>query len=499
MSSTPQGSSHLSPTRNSIAVDQYDHAINLVDNTRPPSPPNVPEDPGTERESSRNSTTGISDGDATPVRKTFSKSAFNQEFNRRRYARFQEQKYNEETDSKNDKPGGKGRAVLKSLEDKRGRALDRLRLRAKKAGKAIDTQSTVDILYENQRGLFLFGYPLYSSRSLLNFDPAAWTNAQFKYSAVDILNAQVPDPTWTWSWKRWYVDMTGDVDEQGWQYSLTFGKSFSWHGTHPWFHSLVRRRRWLRKRVKIQRDPHTVDAHHMAQDYFTIHSNSKTQSHGSSITSNAFDKSNRLGATLDISDSSEGEDDIDNIVTLLNVMKNTAVDRKKLGAFKNFLKHGGDEVQLLPEMLPQLWGLFLYQNSRRELLSIIEQAEHQHELEQEGSTAKLEDSTSKTKDLQTTITLIRDSLSQIEFYSDARAMEKEIKEHEAGHIDIENHTEKNEAQQQLEQTQPSREPSKDTNIETTRVMFKGIPKTAELDIASSIARPKDVEASEAKD
>ena len=497
MSGTQQGSNHLSPTRNSNTVDQYDHAINLVDNTRPVSPPNLPEDQPTEPESSRNSTIGISDGDVTPVRKTFSKSALNQEFNRRRYARFQEQKYSQEADSKDDKPGGKSRAVLKNLQDKKGRALERLHIRAQKAGKPTNAQSTVDILYENQRGLFLFGYPLYSSRSLLNFDPAAWTNAQFKYSAVDILNAQVPDPTWIWSWKRWYVDMTGDVDEQGWQYSLTFGKSFSWHGTHPWFHSLVRRRRWLRKRVKIQGEIQTVDAHHMAEDYFTIHSGRKTRSHGSSITSKAFDKSSRLGSTLDTPDSSEGEDDIDNVVTLLSVMKNTAVDRKKLGAFKNFLKHGGDEIQLLPEILPQLWELFLYQNSRRELLSILELAEHRHELEQQGSTAKAEGSTTKAKDLQTTIRLIRNSLSQIEFYSDAKAMEKEINEHEAGHIGIKNDIEKNAAQQLLQQTQPSREPSEDTNVETTRVMFKGIPKTAELDIEPSIARLKDAEVSEA--
>lgn len=450
MSTVRRSSNHLSSTRTSIVIDQYDHAINLIDTTRPPSPPNVSRSPNTERESSRNSIIGISDGDAIPVAKTFSKSALSQELNRRRYARFQEQKYNEEIDSKGDEPHGKAKAVLKSLDDRRGRALERLHIRAKKAGKSTDTQSTVDILYENQRGLFLFGYPLYSSRSLLNFDPAAWTNAQFKYSAVDILNAQVPNPTWMWSWKRWYVDMSGDVDEQGWQYSLTFGKSFSWHGTHPWFHSAVRRRRWLRKRVKIQHASRVSDAHDMAQDYFTIHSGGKDRNHSSSIISKTLDKSSRLSGRFNTSDSSGNEDNIDNIATLFTVMKNTTVDRKKLGAFKNFLKHGGNEIQLLPEVLPHLWELFFYQNSKRELLSVLEQIEHGHEIEKQNSVEEAEASTNKSEDFQSTIKLIRDNLGHIEFYSDAKAMEKEINEHEAGHTAMEHDTKKNEVRHGLE-------------------------------------------------
>jgi hypothetical protein len=91
---------------------------------------------------------------------------------------------------------------------------------------------------------------MFSHKSLLNFDPAPWINVAFKDSPVDIITAQVPNPTWQWAWKSWYVDMSGDVDEEGWAYSLSFSPSFSWHGTHVWFHSFVRRRRWLRKRIK---------------------------------------------------------------------------------------------------------------------------------------------------------------------------------------------------------------------------------------------------------
>lgn len=107
--------------------------------------------------------------------------------------------------------------------------------------------SELDILYENQRGSFVFGIPLYSQGSLLHLDPSPWMTQDRQESPVNITNAQLPDPSWEWSWRTWYVDMSGDVDEQGWQYSFSFSSS-QWHGTHPWFHSWVRRRRWVRLR-----------------------------------------------------------------------------------------------------------------------------------------------------------------------------------------------------------------------------------------------------------
>ena len=39
-----------------------------------------------------------------------------------------------------------------------------------------------------------------------------------------------------------------DVDDQGWSYAFNFGSNSRWHGSHVWFHSFVRRRRWIRLR-----------------------------------------------------------------------------------------------------------------------------------------------------------------------------------------------------------------------------------------------------------
>lgn len=81
------------------------------------------------------------------------------------------------------------------------------------------SDSHIDILYENQRGWFIFGIPLFSNKALWNLriDPAPWQDAKFRPSAVNITNAQVPDPSWVWDWNSWYVDMSLDVDEEGWQ------------------------------------------------------------------------------------------------------------------------------------------------------------------------------------------------------------------------------------------------------------------------------------------
>jgi hypothetical protein len=215
--------------------------------------------------------------------------------------------------------------------------------------------SEVDILYENQRGWFAFGIPLYSQKSLLNLDPAPWTNREYKDSAVNIMNAQVPDPTWEWAWKRWYVDMSYDVDEEGWQYSLGFTR-YSWHGTHPWFHNFVRRRRWLRKRVKRTsahklREGSMAQAHMLNPDYFTIHG-STVRSRGTSAdrTTNGQSSRNSTKGNEDIVET----DEIKDIPALMKVLRHGSVDREKIDAVKHFIEQGGEEIHYLEEQVRPL-------------------------------------------------------------------------------------------------------------------------------------------------
>jgi hypothetical protein len=106
-----------------------------------------------------------------------------------------------------------------------------------------------DFLYQHQRGAFFLGTPNFSSKSLLPVDPDEWTDQTFQTSAMDTSDYGLPDPSWEWVHRSWLVDMTGDVDEDGWEYAMTFHGS-PWHGNYEIFRSFARRRRWLRLRKR---------------------------------------------------------------------------------------------------------------------------------------------------------------------------------------------------------------------------------------------------------
>ncbi|CAG8068366.1 unnamed protein product [Penicillium salamii] len=236
------------------------------------------------------------------------------------------------------------------------------------------SRSEMDILYENQRGSFIFGVPRYSHSSLLNFDPAAWMTQDRRPSAVNITNAQLPDPSWEWAWNAWYVDMSGDTDEQGWQYSFSFSSS-SWHGTQPWFHSFVRRRRWVRLRTKVSdrrvRGRSDFEKSHMLnEDYFTIHS-PKVRSREQSVAGLSRVESGFLNRASMTVDEEPHIDEIGNIPSLLHALKLASIDRERIDALKRFVEEGGDELYYLTDKIPEIMPTFLFQASRWQFITYL--------------------------------------------------------------------------------------------------------------------------------
>ncbi|KAJ5683926.1 uncharacterized protein N7477_000271 [Penicillium maclennaniae] len=254
-------------------------------------------------------------------------------------------------------------------------------------------RSKLDVLYENQRGTFFFGIPLYSHSSLLNFDPGAWMTQDRRESAVNITNAQVPDPSWQWAWKTWYVDMSGDVDDQGWQYAFSFGSS-QWHGTHPWFHSFVRRRRWVRLRHKItetRRGRSDYERSHMLNDdYFTIHS-SRVTSRSQSVAGLSRVESGFLSRVSTKMDEQVHLEEIDDIPSLMHELKLASIDREKIEVLKKFVQNGAEELYYLNDrvscetltlfmsrcfsndggQIPEIMSLFLFQTSRWQFVTYL--------------------------------------------------------------------------------------------------------------------------------
>ncbi|KAK6507216.1 hypothetical protein TWF481_005666 [Arthrobotrys musiformis] len=293
--------------------------------------------------------------------------------------RIDSRRYKEEID----KVKGLPTAVLTKKDEIQSKGTRAFR-KAKKVGRKlrkeelVDDAGELDILYENQRGTFLFGIPMFSAKSLLPVDSAPWTTRQHAPSAVNIFTAQVPDPSWIWAWKSFAVDMTGDVDEEGWQYSFAF-RGTKWHGNAVWWHGFVRRRRWIRKRVQRRLPADLDDAHHLTPEYFTIHSRNASHAdrrsgyYSSSIRS--IERNSKLEeyptATQESDDSEFEEYEIQDIPTLMRAFKMARLDREKVEAVGNFLQHGGSEVIYLAENIPKIMRSMIFQQSRRQILQIL--------------------------------------------------------------------------------------------------------------------------------
>lgn len=355
----------------------YDHAIDLVDTTKP-------RESFEEEGSSPSSSIPRSDS-GTLLSRQWTKGGLQKQLARRKYAKYQEGKEDNTVSlpESGDESGNTEAGASQDSEPRKdigrtGRLRDRIPFRKKVKAKSRERVDTfIDVLYENQRGSFFCGIPLYSSNSLLNFDPSPWQTANFKDSAVNITNFQLPDPSWAWDWKTWYVDMSHDVDEQGWEYSFSFNSVYSWHGTHPFLYSFARRRRWLRRRVRIY--PHKSEgkkgsmknAHLLNEDYFTIHAAKRSRSRESSA-----DRSmnNQSSFTPEVKGDGEVEDDlgeISDISALMAALRRSRVDREKIAAVKIFIEQGGNELFYLAEKMPEIQAIFVHQTSCRQLQSYL--------------------------------------------------------------------------------------------------------------------------------
>ncbi|KAI1312266.1 hypothetical protein EDD11_003023 [Mortierella claussenii] len=231
-----------------------------------------------------------------------------------------------------------------------------------------------DFLYQHQRGAFFLGTPKFSSKSLLPVDPDEWTDQTFETSPMDITDYVVPDPSWEWVHKSWLVDMTGDVDEDGWEYAMTFHGS-PWHGNYEVFRSFARRRRWLRLRKrkgKVLGKPSPLPDRTYPS---TVQSTTWTkldvsQSHLDSPF--PLDDSD-VGAISEQTASSShlqrplGSKPVD----LYRILKKARSDREKLAYTAQYVVRYSGHLHDLERRLDCYLNLLDYETSRREFLSLL--------------------------------------------------------------------------------------------------------------------------------
>ena len=431
------------------STDAYDHAILLVDGSGPSSPPDLGSD-------TWSPTSSIEHTTSSPLSR---KWTLREELARRRYTKWHEGRFNE----RDGEPLGES---ILDVEGREGSTQESFRGRTEDATaspsagarspsrgmegspRLVHTRPRevyeVDVLHENQRGSFICGVPLYSHRSLLHFDPAPWTNISMKDSLVDITNAQLPDPTWEWAWRSWFVDMSADVDEEGWQYSFAFSPAFSWHGNQLWFHSFVRRRRWLRKRVKR----HPAGYGHVSIGLLQTRPLSARATHAcGSVTGTSHRLSRASGGHL-------GEDDgshkICDLVSLMATLRSGRLDREKIEAVSSFVEHGDEDIAHLAghvsgvqgpkghrefrawmlticfnkfAQMHEVMSLLIYQASRRQLLArLFDTFSNMSEYTKGDREAKdtQEAISRRTDDLQKAITVAEEQVKRLEYWSDIK-------------------------------------------------------------------------------
>ncbi|KAK1770966.1 hypothetical protein QBC33DRAFT_555463 [Phialemonium atrogriseum] len=288
-------------------------------------------------------------------------------------------------------------------------------------------ESAIDILYENQRGGFLCGIPLFSSKALGNLDPAAWTNSAHRHSPTDTQTAQVPDPSWEWAWPEWKINHDDGVDEDGWEYSFMFTKNFSWHGP-SWWNSFVRRRAWIRRRVKKGTSYTPQDPLRLNPEYFTI----RPASAASHSRSPSRATASRRGSIISTGTSQAAETeelerpDIEDMESLLSALRVSRIDREKIEAVDNYLEHGQhDDLIHLQEEMHDIMALFVFQASRKVLLARLTEVhdETQKKLEEDDSDTLRR----RAADLAAAVKQADEEVKKLEYWSDVKAMAEEGK------------------------------------------------------------------------
>ncbi|KAK3378594.1 hypothetical protein B0H63DRAFT_480358 [Podospora didyma] len=283
-------------------------------------------------------------------------------------------------------------------------------------------ESVIDILYENQRGGFLCGIPLFSSKALGNFDPTPWTNSAHHPSPTDIHTAQVPDPSWEWAWPEWRINHDDDTDEDGWEYSFMFSRKFSWHKAR-WWNSFVRRRAWIRKRVRKDagyaacQDPHMLNP-----EYFTVRPSLELslERHPSRTASN---RGSRASMSTAGNLESVERSDIEHVDMLMAVLRGSRIDREKIEAVDNYLEHGEEDMEGLKEVMHEIMSLFVFQASRKVLLTkLTEVYDKTLSKEKTKDTPGLE---RRTENLAAAIKHADEEVRRLEYWSDVKTMAEE--------------------------------------------------------------------------
>ncbi|PHH75014.1 hypothetical protein CDD80_2709 [Ophiocordyceps camponoti-rufipedis] len=261
--------------------------------------------------------------------------------------------------------------------------------------------------------------------------PTWRSNAYHKASPTSIHTAQVPDPSWEWTWPEWRINHQEGVDEGGWEYSFAFSNKFSWHAA-KWWNSFVRRRAWTRKRAQRRQNGDASGPNMLNTNYFTVRPASHTRRLSCGSIGGAGVPSRSSMSQLSVAAASEADGDeeaaerrpdIEDMDTLLTTLRLARIDREKGEAVDNYIEHAGDLEALQGEM-HEIMSLFVFQASRRQLLGRLMRRHDDAAAELEGRPSD-EALRERKLALDAAVYHASEEVRRLAFWSDVRQMARD--------------------------------------------------------------------------
>ncbi|ORY33950.1 hypothetical protein BCR39DRAFT_230819 [Naematelia encephala] len=226
-----------------------------------------------------------------------------------------------------------------------------------------------DVLFENQRGIYILGKAYFSSQTLLPRDPSAFTVPSHSLPSASsmaisepsssspsratrpVQNAssnpgqpidrpiktlynletfQTPSPAWEWI-TPWMINMRTNADEAGWRYNAWFKRGgWSSHAGLLGWAGWVRRREWVRLRCVRPTSQRLKSPREMAE---------QIEENGGEVAAAIEENQDGLAYVL------SSEDTDQNANRLLKVMAKLPLDREKMDTWKQWLDTG-DQTSL---------------------------------------------------------------------------------------------------------------------------------------------------------
>lgn len=162
-------------------------------------------------------------------------------------------------------------------------------------------------------------------------------------------------------------------------------------------------------------------------DYFTIHpAQDRSRSRASTMNGSATNRYSVTQLTKREMEEDVVVEDIRDISSLMQALKFCRIDREKMEAVESFIEHGGDELYYLRGRMHDIMGLFIFQASRRLLLSHLLKIFNEAVDEQKrNSTSEKELDPAKQRrldNLEAALQHADEEVKKLEFWSDVKDM-----------------------------------------------------------------------------